>query len=292
MAAKRYNKGKTRFGMLPTKPLEYLADVYTRGAHKYSVYEDEEGNQFLGKDIPLEEVYKYKLIESGADNWRKGLPWMDTLDSVERHIEAWKGGEDLDQEIKTYHLANAAWGLFSILEFYKTHPEMDDRPLSVLKPLKIGLDIDGVLADFTGHLTAKMGFPDHQPQHWNDPMIRFGFEQVKNDDNFWATIPVKTQPKDIPFEPHCYITARSTGTTQEWLDKNGFPTAPLYVVGHDQSKIDIAKTSGIDVFIDDRYENFVELTNAGIFTYLFDAPYNRHYNVGHRRCYSLKDLKR
>lgn len=32
---------------------------------------------------------------------------MDTIGSVQRHIESWKKGEDID-ELGTYHLANAA----------------------------------------------------------------------------------------------------------------------------------------------------------------------------------------
>lgn len=38
------------------------------------------------------------------------------------------------------------------------------------------------------------------------------------------------------------------------------------------------------------YKNFVELNNAGICCYLYDAPHNRRYNVGHKRLFSLKDL--
>jgi len=99
-------------------------------------------------------------------------------------------------------------------------------------------------------------------------------------------------PSDIGFEPHCYITSRSIPQewTEEWIDKNGFPTMPVYTVGHKESKIDVAKKSGIDIFVDDRYENFVELNNAGICCYLFDAPHNRRYQVGHKRIKSLREL--
>ena len=71
-SAKRYNTGKTRFELIPRKPLELLAEVYTKGAHKYTVYADEQGNRILGKDISVEEVAKRKLIilEDGSDNWR------------------------------------------------------------------------------------------------------------------------------------------------------------------------------------------------------------------------------
>jgi uncharacterized HAD superfamily protein len=70
----------------------------------------------------------------------------------------------------------------------------------------------------------------------------------------------------------------------------GFPAKPVYAVGLGKTKIDVAKESGIDMFVDDRFENFTELNNAGICTYLFDQPHNRRYEVGFKRIFSLKEL--
>ena len=99
---------------------------------------------------------------------------------------------------------------------------------------------------------------------------------------------------EIPFEPHCYITSRAcpNGWTAEWLEKNGFPTRPVYTVGHDQSKVEVALKSGIKWFVDDRFENFVALNEAGICCFLWDAPHNQRYEVGFKRIYSFKDLFR
>ena len=63
---------------------------------------------------------------------------------------------------------------------------------------------------------------------------------------------------------------------------------PVYSVGVNESKVEVAKKSGVDIFVDDRFENFVELNNNGICTFLFDAPHNRRYNVGHKRIKSFK----
>jgi len=54
--------------------------------------------------------------------------------------------------------------------------------------------------------------------------------------------------------------------------------------------VDVAMKSGIEIYVDDRYENFVELNNAGICCFLFDAPHNRRYQVGFKRIYSLSEL--
>ena len=40
----------------------------------------------------------------------------------------------------------------------------------------------------------------------------------------------------------------------------------------------------------DSFENFVELNNAGICCFLFDAPHNRRYYVGYKRITSLRKL--
>ena len=111
-------------------------------------------------------------------------------------------------------------------------------------------------------------------------------------EEFYANLPVLTNPSDIPFEPHCYITSRPVDVkiTEKWLDDNGFPTRPVYCVGTGKSKVDVALDVGVDIFVDDRYENFVELNKAGICCFLFDSPLNQKYDVGHKRIKSLKEL--
>lgn len=272
--ARRYNFGKNRYELISSIGLERLAEVYTKGAEKYTIRDDDG-----------------KIIDDGADNWRNGQKWMGVIASVQRHIEAWKKGEDIDPDLGTRHLANAAWGLFTLLDFEKTFPQGDNRNHSYLKHKKIGLDIDDVLASWVEHWTSY--HKQDIPTAWNfDRDINAKFETLKDNEEFWLSIPVKTKPSEIPFEPHCYITSRSISKeiTEKWLDINGFPAAPVYSIGHGKSKVEVAIESGIDIFIDDRFTNFSELNNAGICCYLFDAPHNQRYNVGSKRLYHLKDL--
>jgi hypothetical protein len=284
-----------RYELLPQFALKQLVEVYTKGAHKYTIYESPDGELVKGSDVPLETILSgdFKIYSDGADNWRKGLDWTSMMGSVKRHIAAWEQGEDIDSDpsMKTYHLANAAWGLFSLLEYYKIYPQGDDRNHHYLRQLKIGLDIDEVLAGWVQHWTKYHG--QEVPETWNfDRDIKSKFEALKDDKEFWLSIPVLTKPSEIHFEPHCYITSRSIPVewTIEWLDKNGFPTMPVYSIGLNQSKVEVALKSGIDIYVDDRFENFVELNKAGVCTYLFDAPHNQRYNVGHKRIYKLSEL--
>ena len=258
----RFNQGKTRHDLVPVFAQEQYARVLTKGSEKYA-----------------------------ERNWEFGMRWSKVIASMKRHIQAFESGEDYDKETGLLHTAHIMCNAGFLTEYYKIYPQGDDRPHKYLKTPKIGLDIDEVLADWVGHWTKHHG--QEVPEAWNfDRNIGEKFELLKDDKEFWLSIPVKTNPADIHFEPHCYITSRSIPKqwTEEWLDKNGFPTMPVHSVGLGESKIEVAKKSGIDIFVDDRYENFVELNNAGICTYLFDAPHNRRYNVGYKRIFSLNEL--
>lgn len=262
MEGLRYNEGKSRYDLIPAFAQEQYAKVLTRGAEKYA-----------------------------ERNWELGMKWSKVIASLERHLQAIKRGEDFDIETGLLHSAHVMCNAAFLTEYYKIFPQGDDRPHQYLRTSKIGLDIDEVLADWVGHWTRYHG--QEVPETWNfDRSIGEKFRKLKDDKEFWLSIPVKTNPSDIHFEPHCYITSRSIPKewTEEWLDKNGFPTMPVYSVGINQSKVEVAKESGIDIFVDDRFENFVELNNAGICCYLFDAPHNQRYKVGHKRIKSLADL--
>jgi uncharacterized HAD superfamily protein len=183
-------------------------------------------------------------------------------------------------------MCNAAF----LTQYYQIYPQGDDRPHSYLNNYKIGLDIDDVLSDFCGHWVNYYGC--EYPKSWNfDRGIKEKFASLDKD--FWLSIPCKTPPSELKFEPHCYITSRSIPIewTIEWLDKNGFPTVPVYSVNFEHSKVDVAKESGIDIFVDDKFDNFVELNKAGICCYLYDMPHNQRYDVGHKRIYNLKEIK-
>lgn len=258
----RFNKGKVRRDLEPAFAQEQYAQVLTKGAEKY------------------------------ADrNWEKGMKWSKVLASMKRHVLAYEKGEDYDPETGLLHTAHIMCNAAFLTEYYKIYPQGDDRPHSYLTPLKIGLDIDEVLADFIGAMMER--FPDditERSEYWNCPNLAPKFKEVVDDESFWMGI--KPTQISLPFEPHCYITSRSIDSeiTERWLSENGYPKAKVYTVGVNKSKVEVAKESGIDIFVDDRYENFVELNREGICCYLWDAPHNQRYDVGHKRIKELSDL--
>lgn len=89
---------KLRYDLIPIGPLAEVAHVYTQGAKKYS-----------------------------DRNWEKGLQYSRVYGALLRHIFAWWGGEQR-HEASMHHLASAAWAALALLEYERTHPELDDRP--------------------------------------------------------------------------------------------------------------------------------------------------------------------
>ena len=146
--------------------------------------------------------------------------------------------------------------------------------------MRIGLDIDDVLADFMGTYLNRFGTP------------KTDFEITKNvsqvlikDRNFWLNLPVINT---IDFVPELYCTKRvnSKDWTRKWLIDNDFPNKPIYqVICQMRNKADFIK-GRVDVFIDDSIGNFIKMNLAGVPCLLKDTPYNQGWGpIG--RVYSL-----
>ena len=72
-------------------------------------------------------VLKFGADKYSEHNWRAGFAWSRPLAAAMRHIMAFNDGEDKDPESGLSHLAHAACCIMFLLEFEKTHPELDDR---------------------------------------------------------------------------------------------------------------------------------------------------------------------
>jgi hypothetical protein len=74
-----------------------------------------------------------------------------------------------------------------------------------------------------------------------------------------------------------YVTAREQRmmeVTLRWLEMNNFPKGELYLLGS-HYKVEKARNLECDVFIEDRYENAIQLALAGFSVLLIDCYYNR-----------------
>lgn len=263
----RFNQGKLRYDLVHPKAMEDFVQVLTDGAEKYK-----------------------------PRNWENGLSWTSVLASLKRHISEIEKGEDYDKDSGRLHISHAACNVHFINAFYHDFPQGDDRPKKFLHYPRIGLDIDEVIADFTG-AWYKM-YPDvqHHPTSWSyDRKMTERFNVMREEnklDEFYLNIEPLIKPEELVFEPECYITSRpvSKEITEKWLDNNGFPTRPVYSVDVKESKVKVARDSNIEIFIEDSFTNFVDLNKNGIFTFLLTKPHNIKYNVGHHRINTINDL--
>ena len=87
-----------RYDLIPTEPLRLLATLYGRGAEKYD-----------------------------DDNWRRGYDWKFSYAALQRHLNQFWAGEDIDPEMQVPHVINAAWHCFTLAQFMIDHPEYDSR---------------------------------------------------------------------------------------------------------------------------------------------------------------------
>lgn len=75
-----------------------------------------------------------------------------------------------------------------------------------------------------------------------------------------------------------YITARMQQMdeiTHQWFEKYDIPSTEIFFLGsHD--KLNKARELECDIFIEDRYENAIQLSEAGIQVLLIDCKYNRN----------------
>lgn len=94
------DQGKLRYDLIPTVSLKELAAVLTDGAIKYS-----------------------------DDNWQQ-VPdaHQRYIAAAMRHIEAYRGGQILDQDDGLHHLAHAACCLFFIIWFDNKPMEPESLP--------------------------------------------------------------------------------------------------------------------------------------------------------------------
>jgi len=93
MKGKKYDEGKPRYSLLPTKSLREIVRVLTYGAEKYA-----DNN--------------WKLVEDAHDRY---------ISAAIRHIEAYREGDVLDSETSFHNLAHAACCLMFLAELDMQH---------------------------------------------------------------------------------------------------------------------------------------------------------------------------
>lgn len=147
--------------------------------------------------------------------------------------------------------------------------------------MNIILDIDDVVLAWHEAYAKKYKVPI--PKDWIPyNIMKPHLDELSKDRLFWVTLPVKNKPD---FIPKAYVSAR--GVPVEWTKKamklRNIPgRSNIYHVPWGFSKIDVLKSLKCDIFIDDKYETFLECHKNGIFCLLMDTPQNKHHKTKFR----------
>jgi hypothetical protein len=122
-----YTMHNTDFAPLTKEVISALVSNNSTGALKFD--DGKPGMNLLSREA-LEQialVMDFGKQKYDAHNWRKGFQWSRPLSAAIRHIMAFNDGEDKDPESGLSHLAHAACCIMFLLEFEKTHKDLDDR---------------------------------------------------------------------------------------------------------------------------------------------------------------------
>ena len=68
-----------------------------------------------------------EYIATGTHNWRKGLHYSRVTNSLQRHLNEFNAGNDIDEETGLRHVDHILCNALFLSGITKEHPEMDDR---------------------------------------------------------------------------------------------------------------------------------------------------------------------
>lgn len=105
--AKKFDEEKVRMDLLPPLALKEIAKVFTFGTKKYNAW-----------------------------NWAKGLDQSRLFGALQRHLNAWQLGEELDLESGESHLAHAGCCMLMLMETAVLREDLDNRPTHYKKSIK------------------------------------------------------------------------------------------------------------------------------------------------------------
>ena len=76
----------------------------------------------------LAEVAGFGAGKYDAHNFLRGYDWSLSYDALQRHLQKFWMGEDVDPESGMQHLGHAAWHCLALLSFVLRGLGTDDRP--------------------------------------------------------------------------------------------------------------------------------------------------------------------
>lgn len=116
----------------------------------------------------------------------------------------------------------------------------------------VGLDVDGVIADFYLSTCDRYNVIPQTQYSWFVDVINDNLLEIIDDTSFWDGLKVLNHPDKLTFDFDYYVTSippKQLKSRIEWLDKHGFPKKPVIV---SEDKLTTCKELGITILIDDK----------------------------------------
>lgn len=162
-----------------------------------------------------------------------------------------------------------------------------------MKNLNICIDIDGTITDayywlkpcneyFNTNITESQVTEYYIHEALGVELAEYEKFYEKNKFKLHAEQKLRPAAKDVITELGLYhniyfVTARDkslTMLTHRYLRKNGIPYDGLFVLGS-HYKVDKARELNCSIFIEDNYDNAIQLSDSGFKVILIDTTYNR-----------------
>lgn len=171
--------------------------------------------------------------------------------------------------------------------------------------MRLAYDLDGVLLDWIGAFVQEA--QNHDPvdtfPRTSDQVLQWDLGHPEELDRIcklidWSSflrhqVQPLVNPRSLPVRPVAYVTHRSEASrvdTEYCLTLHGFPMAPIIHVPDQGCKADAVRDSGATHFVEDHYDTFLSLHEAGIHCFLMDAPYNRDQEDFGRRIRTIDEI--
>lgn len=159
--------------------------------------------------------------------------------------------------------------------------------------MRLGLDIDDVICDFTAGIFRVAGVPLEESRrvHSYDykEVLKFNniWERVKDDEDFWLSLPVLDS--HIPSCCGAFVSSRycSPEITMRWLKEHNLSKLPLYQT---KDKLQTLRDLNLQGLVDDKAEVFLQVREEFPLSFLVSRPWNRHISTPNR-IYRLEELE-
>lgn len=99
--------------------LIHILSSNIHGENKYTFIAD-------GKWEDVARVFEFGANKYAKHNWRNGLQFSETLDSLGRHLLKMMAGEVIDSESRLPHIGHYRWNALALMHMFEQHPELND----------------------------------------------------------------------------------------------------------------------------------------------------------------------